>query len=270
MSRENNRRGRGRRAFLGTLAAGLAHEIKNPLSAMSINLQMLREDLESDESRDRRLLRRVELLEREVTRLERILADFQKFARGFTLDLKAAPVNPMLREIVEFWAEGAKTLGIEVELVLGSDLPDVQIDTTYLPQAILNLLINAQEAIAGRGPDQREDIEGQILLGSRLGPGGSVEILVIDTGPGIESERLSKIFEPYHSSKGTGSGLGLAASKQIVEAHRGTLTVESELGRGTSFCIRLPPPGGDKPAKDAEGAATKEEVLGSVDPPAEA
>lgn len=219
---------------------------------MSINLQMLREDLEVSESpREHRLLKRVGVLEREVGRLEEILENFQQYARGFNLRPVPQAINPLLREIVALWAEGAKKDGIDVELVLGSDLPEVAIDATYFHKAVLNLLINAQEAIHSR-KGREEGAAEQIVLGSRRAR-GAAEILVIDTGPGIESDKLRKVFEPYFSTKGTGSGLGLAMSRRIMEEHGGTLTVESEVGRGTSFRILLPVPGSeDEPEAEEE------------------
>jgi len=241
MPRRNDKEGRQKRprAALGSLAAGLAHEIRNPLAAMSINLQMLEEDLESSgQARDLRLIKRVRILEREVARLEQILANFQQYARGFNLEPTRIQINPLLREIVALWAEGAKKAGIDVELVLASDLPDVSVDPTYFHKAVLNLLINAQHAIQNREGPELERSE-QIVLGSRRAQ-GAVEVLVIDTGPGIADDKLRSIFEPYFSTKGTGSGLGLPMSRRILEEHGGTLTVESEVGRGTSFRILLP------------------------------
>ncbi len=236
--RRDTRERRSRLAFLGTLASGLAHEIKNPLSAMSINLQMMREDLEqSERAQDRRTLKRIGIVEREVLRLEEILEGFLKFARGFSLEPKPQSVNVLLREIVEFWAARANASGIDVELVLGSDLPDAYVDATYFKQAVLNLLNNAQEAITG--DENRDEAREQIVVGSRSHPRG-VEVLVIDSGPGISADALENIFEPYFSTKATGSGLGLPTVKRILDEHGGDITVESEPGRGTSFRLVLP------------------------------
>ncbi len=237
MSSDENKR-KNRLAFLGTLASGLAHEIKNPLSAMSVNLQMLREDLEqSDQHRDRRFLKRVAVLESEVARLERILDGFLRYARGYSLHLLKDSVNTLIREVAEFWASKAKEEGIEVELVLESDLPDVAFDSTYLKQALLNLLNNALEAIVQRA--DRSKSEEQIVLVSRRVE-QAVEILVIDSGPGIRADHVEHIFEPYFSTKRGGSGLGLSAARRIVEDHGGSLNFQSEEGRGSCFTIRLP------------------------------
>jgi signal transduction histidine kinase len=256
MQSADDRRGRrSRLAFLGALAGGLAHEIKNPLSAMAINLQMMREDLEdSDQARDKRLLRRVAVLDREVTRLEEILEGFLRFARGYSLNLTRQSINNLLRETVEFWAARANASGVEVELILGSDLPDVMVDPTYLKQALLNLLNNALEAILSK---KDEDEPNQIILGSRV-RGSSIEILVIDSGPGIPEETARRIFDPYFSTKPTGSGLGLATARRIVEDHTGRLSVESTPGRGTSFKITLPIAEPPRPQPGKEEAAPEQ------------
>jgi two-component system, NtrC family, sensor histidine kinase HydH len=257
-----NKGRRSRLAFLGTLASGLAHEIKNPLSAMSINLQMLREELDgSDQSRDQRLLKRVAVLEKEVARLEQILDGFLKFARGYQLNPVRQPINPILRETVEFWAAKSHAAGVDVQLVLEEGLPDVLVDATYLKQSLLNLLNNALDALTGR-PAQERDGREQILVCSRRSKGG-VDALVIDNGPGIPVDSREKIFDPYFSTKAGGSGLGLPTARRIVEELGGTLTFDTETGRGTSFRIAFkeaqpaaaPDPGKGGERSDAAVAA---------------
>jgi signal transduction histidine kinase len=229
---------RSRLAFLGTLAGGLAHEIKNPLSAMSVNLQMMREDLEgADGARDQRLQKRVSVLEREVARLEQIVDGFLRFARGYQLEPKLHSVNALLREVVEFWAAKAAAAGVDVQLVLEPELQDVPLDPTYLKQALLNLLNNAFEALTQR-PDAEKNGREQILVCSRKAKEG-VEILVIDNGPGIPVDARPRVVDPYFSTKAGGSGLGLPTAKRIVEDLGGTLTFETETARGTSFRITL-------------------------------
>lgn len=239
---QHRRRRRRRAANLGVLASGLAHEIKNPLSAMSINLQMMREDLEtSQDARDRRLLKRVDVLEREVHRLEEILENFLQYARGKPLELIPHQLNSLVREILEFWAAGAREAGIDVELVLADALPEVMVDASALKQVLLNLLINAQDALADRGDVTAESRPDQIVVVTREVRGG-VEIQVIDSGPGIGEEAMRRIFDPYFSTKAKGNGLGLPTARRIMEEHGGALTVQSEVGRGTAFRILLPSP----------------------------
>ena len=233
-----NKGRQSRLAFLGTLASGLAHEIKNPLSAMSVNLQMLREDLEAVEgTRSPRLLKRVGVLEREVSRLEQILDGFLRFARGYQLRPTRQSINALLREVVEFWAAKAHAAGVEVQLMLEDALPDVSIDSTYLKQALLNLLNNAFDALTERPGAEKSGRE-QILVCSRRAKSG-VEVLVIDNGPGIPVDARARVFEPYFSTKAGGSGLGLPTAKRIVEELGGSLTFDSAMERGTSFRIAL-------------------------------
>jgi len=238
MAGGENKSRQSRLAFLGTLASGLAHEIKNPLSAMSVNLAMLREDLEgTDTPREQRMLRRVGLVEREVGRLEEILEGFLKFARGYHLKPVPSSVNALVREVVEFWAAKAAAAGVDVQLVLEPDLPDVPIDPTYVKQALLNLLNNAFDALTQRPPAEKDGRE-QILVCSRRAKGG-VDLLVIDNGPGIPIDARDHIFEPYFSTKQGGSGLGLPTARRIVEELGGTLTFDTESDRGTSFRLHL-------------------------------
>jgi signal transduction histidine kinase len=275
MPLSENKGRRSRLAFLGTLASGLAHEIKNPLSAMSINLQMLREDLDgSDQSRDQRLMKRVAVLEKEVARLEEILDGFLRFARGYQLKPVRQPLNPILRETVEFWAAKSHAAGVDVQLVLEEGLPDVVVDATYLKQSLLNLLNNALDALTGRPPGERDGRE-QILVCSRRSKGG-VDALVIDNGPGIAVDARGKIFDPYFSTKAGGSGLGLATARRIVEELGGTLTFDTEVGRGTSFRISFreaPPAAAAEPAKGSDRRDAAAETPGdekrdaSSDPP---
>jgi len=249
MAGGENKSRQSRLAFLGTLASGLAHEIKNPLSAMSVNLQMLREELDAQGSpREQRMLKRVGVLEREVARLEEILDGFLRFARGYKLEPVRQSANALLREVVEFWAAKAHAAGVDVQLVLEPDLPDVLIDANYVKQALLNLLNNAFDALTQRPAAEKSGRE-QVLVCSRRAKDG-VEVLVIDNGPGIPVDARPQIFDPYFSTKAGGSGLGLPTARRILEELGGALSFDSELGRGTSFRLLLrtapppaPPPG---------------------------
>lgn len=263
MSSGENKSRQSRLAFLGTLASGLAHEIKNPLSAMSVNLQMLREDLETagpPTPREQRLQKRVNVLDREVARLEEILDGFLRFARGYQLKAVAQSLNALLRETVEFWAAKAAAAGVDVQLVLEPDLPDVSVDATYLKQALLNLLNNAFDALTQRPAAEKSGRE-QILVCSRRTSAG-VELLVIDNGPGIPAEAREQIFDPYFSTKAGGSGLGLPTVRRIVEELGGTVTCDTEVGRGTSFRIVLREANHATPGEPSSSAAAAEGPLG--------
>lgn len=219
-------------AEIATLAGGLAHEIRNPLSTISLNLELMAEDLEQTDGspRDRRLLNKVNLLQRECRQLDQILTQFLQFARLGELNRVESDWNSVVREFIESYQMQADDAGVEISPHLATDLPPVTIDRALIRQAILNLALNAQQAM----PE-----------------GGTLELLtyaedehacldVIDTGVGMSEDMLERMFRPFFSSRKGGSGLGLPTVKRIVEAHDGVLTCESELGRGTRFRICIP------------------------------
>jgi signal transduction histidine kinase len=222
----------GQFAEIAALAGGLAHEIKNPLSTISLNLELLGEEVaEGDSPRDRRMLKKILSVQRECRRLEGILEDFLKFARAGQPDLVECDLNQSVREFLEFYQPEATANGIEISPHLAADLPDVRLDAGLFRQVLLNLALNAQQAMP-RG--------GLIELQTRCRD-GRVELEIIDNGCGMDSQTLARIFEVFWSTKPSGSGLGLATVKRIVEAHGGVVTVASEPSRGTRFTISLPP-----------------------------
>lgn len=232
--RSNRRKRHNRMAYLGTLAGGLAHEIRNPLSTMKVNLQLLREDLEQEESGDTaRSRRRVETLEKAVRRLEEIVNDFLRYARGFDLTLERADINELIEDVVVFVEPEARRHHIDLRTAYDAALPPVAVDRKYLQQALLNLFLNARQAIEVTGKP------GQLFVTTRQVE-DQVIINVTDTGPGIPADVLPKIFDVYFSTKKGGTGLGLPTCRRIVEEHGGTLQVESEPDKGTSFTISLP------------------------------
>jgi len=219
------------------LAAGLAHEIKNPLSTIALNLQLLQEDWRDAESpRERRSLKRLDTVAREANRLQSLLEDFLCYARTQSVELQECHLNDLVRDTLEFIGPQAADQGIEVRTGLTEDLPAIQADPALLKQALLNLVLNAQQAM----PD------GGLLLVQTTAQGPHhVQLDVIDTGVGIPDHLVAKIFNVYFSTKKGGSGLGLATAKRILDLHGGAIDVESEVGKGTHFTIRLPlaPPG---------------------------
>ncbi len=237
---------RDRHAPLGTLAGGLAHEIKNPLSTITITLGLLREDIEAGREDRGKVLRRVKVLEREVARLEEILADFLQYAGRHEPDPRPTDLNALVAEVLDFITPATLQKKIEVRHHLSPDVPVLLLDRDRVKQALLNLVLNAQQAMAGRG---------EILVQTSV-RGGAVRVDVTDTGPGIRPEVLPRIFEAYFSSKKTGTGLGLPIAKRIVEEHGGILEVFTEVGKGTRFAMWFPVkaakpepvlPGGRKP-----------------------
>ena len=220
-----------RLAHLGRLAGGLAHEIKNPLSTLSINLQLLEEDLRSDgEGSTQRYGGRLEVLRREVRRLEEVLEDFLRYARPHQLELELQNVNDVIREIIDFITPEATRAGIRMSAGLADDLKPTMLDAGRLKQAFLNIIINAKQAM----PDG-----GEIIIRSANVDGG-VRIGFIDTGVGISRDDLDRIWDIYYSSKKTGTGLGLPTARRIVEEHGGSVTVHSDVGKGTCFTVFLP------------------------------
>ncbi len=217
---------------IATLAGGLAHEIRNPLSTISMNLELVIEELqESDEPRDLRLLRKMQSIQRECRRLEDILQAFLQFLKAGELEPKHCDLNRLVEEFIEFYRPKAAERHIEISPHLAADLPPVNVDEALLRQALLNLALNAQEAMPHGGL-----LELQTYLRD-----GRVHLAMIDNGRGMDEATRRRMFEAFYSTRPGGSGLGLPTVRKIIEAHHGTITCESEPGRGTRFTIALPP-----------------------------
>jgi signal transduction histidine kinase len=227
---------------IAALAGGLAHEIKNPLSTIRLNMELLAEDFaDSIVPRDRRALAKIARVQRECQRLEDLLNDFLNFARPRQFNLEPADLNAAVNRVLDFFRPKADATGIEIICYLDPDLPTVLLDRETFHAALFNLVLNAQQAMANGG---------QLVLRTRPTPGG-VALDLIDTGCGIDAETLSKVFDTFYSTKPGGSGLGLPTARKIVEGHGGRIEVESELGRGTKVTVALPVPPrlGAAPAK---------------------
>ena len=236
---EGEARHNQRLAELGAMTGGLAHEIKNPLSTVGLNAQLLQEDLAQlqipEEERDR-LVRRVETLHREVDRLRGILTDFLEFAGRIKLDVHPQDVRRIVEDLGDFYHPQCQQVGVVMRSDL-SDLPAVSnVDDGMLKQAILNLLLNAVQAMT----PQAEAGESAELILRVEAVDDRIHVQVVDTGPGIPADKLEEIFHPYVSGRKGGTGLGLPTSRRIIEEHGGRLEVESEPGRGTAFTIDLP------------------------------
>jgi len=218
---------------LAALAGGLAHEIKNPLSTIRLNMELLAEDFaDSPSQRDRRALAKIQLVQTECLRLENLLNDFLRFARLGQMNLEPADLNAEVTRALDFFQAKADESKIDVMRYLDPELPTVQLDRETFQAALLNLILNAQQAMPEGG---------QLVIRTHEIPGGVV-LDLIDTGCGIEAEVERKMFEAFYSTKAGGSGLGLPTAKRIIEAHAGKIFVESEAGRGTKFTIVLPTP----------------------------
>ena len=221
---------------LATLAGGLAHEIRNPLSVFSLNLDLLIEDFAEPESpRDRRVLKRLKLLETECAHLERILNDFLQFVSAGGLKAELTGLNDVVQEFIEYYRPEASEKRIDISPHLDANLPAVSLDRRLFRQVLINLARNAQQAMPAGGV---------LELQTRL-LDGRVYLDVIDTGAGIDPATQAKMFEAFFSTRTGGSGLGLPTVRRIIEAHHGTITCASELGRGTQFTISFPAHHGD-------------------------
>ncbi|MBL8747205.1 MAG: two-component sensor histidine kinase [Phycisphaerae bacterium] len=234
-----------RLAEIGAMTGGLAHEIKNPLSTIGLNAQLLSESVQElavDDLEKGRLVRRLDILRREVERLRDTLADFLKFAGEVRVEPKPTDLNSVVEELVDFYTPQAQHRGVSLRTDLSKQPLTVMLDTSHFKQALLNLLLNATQAMSPPGSDGAPAAKDLILrTNPGKGPDGpTCELHVIDTGPGIPPEMIEKIFTPYFTTKSGGTGLGLPTTRRLIEAHGGRLSVHSEVGRGTDFAIVLP------------------------------
>jgi two-component system sensor histidine kinase PilS (NtrC family) len=237
-----------RLAAVGELAAGMAHEVRNPLAAISGSIQMLRgaPGPGGGDAEGRRLM---DIVLRETDRLDMLIAEFLRFARPAPPKPARVPVDRVVAEVLEVFAGGCPP-GIELACDVTPGL-EAWVDEDQLRQLLWNLLRNAVPAMPGGGrlavgaraapPPQDAAARGRKAAeGSRGGAG--VEIEVADSGTGMAPEVLERIFEPFFTTRPSGSGLGLATVHRVVEANRGVLRVESAAGRGTRFRVWLPAP----------------------------
>ena len=246
--RADEQRAREAERLVSTLAGGLAHEIKNPLSTMNLNLQLLAEDWrEADTPEGQRAGRRIRTMQTETQRLAEILEDFLRFVRADQIHLQRCDVNEVLEETVAFLTPKLRAQKIEVLKSL-SDLPEAWADPALLKQAILNILINAEQAM----PDG-----GDLRIRSVL-DGDTIQMDVTDTGKGIAPEDQERVFAAYYSRRKNGSGLGLPTARRIVEKHGGEIRAHGEPDQGSCFTIRLPVltrPPADSPPPERETRA---------------
>ena len=217
-----------RLAALGRITAGVAHEVKNPLNSMRLWLENLKESLPSEQ--DAGAQQAVQVLDKEIDRLDAVVKRFLDFTRPVELKLEATDLAELLREVLRVAHPQLQKAGVEVEELLGNGIPEVWADRDLLKQAVLNLVLNAAEAMTSGG-------ELRVELGRR---GEMAEISVSDTGKGIPAENQQKIFQLFFTTRPGGSGIGLATTFRIVQLHNGSIDFQSEAGRGTTFRIELP------------------------------
>jgi signal transduction histidine kinase len=216
---------------LGHLAAGVAHEIRNPLNAMGMALQRLkREFLPPDESRREEYISFTELILKEVRRVNGIIEQFLTLSRPFELKRRESPLHDLLSHLVTLFREEASPLGIALETDIPPDLPLIRMDPERLTQALINIMKNGMQAM---GPGGILRVEGRLLR-------DRVEVTISDSGSGIPPDQMEKIFNYYYTTKENGVGLGLPIAHRIIEAHEGQLKIESRVGAGTKVSVTLP------------------------------
>jgi len=218
---------------MARLAGGLAHEIKNPLSTIRLNMQLLAEDLEGIQTPvGRRSLKRIEVMQRECQRLQDLLDDFLQFAKVRHLQPIPTDLNREIDEILDFFKPQARDANVAFVRYLDPELPGVMLDREMFRGALLNLILNAMQAMPNGGE----------LVVRTSEVGGNVALYLIDTGCGMDERTASRMFDAFFSTKPGGSGLGLPTTAKIIESHGGRITVQSEIGRGTQFTVELPVP----------------------------
>ena len=216
---------------LTLLAAGVAHEIGNPLNSLNIHLQLIeREARKLDGAKRAELQESVEVARTEVSRLDSIISQFLRAIRPTRPQLKPENINSIVEETVRFFAPEIKDRDIVVEQELRSDLPLLELDRDQMKQAFYNVIKNSFEAMKSRGILRiRTDMDDSHVI-----------VRFTDSGGGISAENLSRVFEPYFTTKTSGTGLGLLIVRRIVREHGGELSIESSEGKGLTVTIRLP------------------------------
>jgi signal transduction histidine kinase len=217
-----------RLAAVGKMAAMITHEVRNPLSSIGLNTELLDDELGENQKEARELVRAIH---REVDRLTAITEEYLSFARLPKPKPAPEPVNALVGALAGFVRADLALKQVKLEVDLADGDPIAFIDAAQIRQCLINLVRNASEAVASKGG-------GSVTLRTRR-VGDGITIAVIDDGPGIAPDVLPRMFDPFFSTKEGGSGLGLALTQQIVKDHGGDLAVESTLGRGTTFTVSV-------------------------------
>ena len=216
-----------RLSAISRLTSGVAHEVKNPLNAILMHVELAKMKLNHG---DYDLNPQMDVISNEILRLDRVVKTFLDFTRPVQLNLSDLPLQNFVSEIVELAAPQAAAGAIEVNLVQGAEPVSVTVDADLIKQAVLNIVVNAIEAMPEGG---------QLRIESGV-RGDFAEIKISDTGPGIAPEVRDKIYNLYFTTKEHGSGIGLAMTFRIIQLHDGTIDFASQSGKGTTFTIRLP------------------------------
>ena len=226
-------------ASMTTMAAGVAHEIKNPLAAMALHTQLLRKaftrfgSLKLEDAE-----KYLSVLDEEIEHLNKIAVDFLFAVKPMEVELKKDNINLIITDILSFLEPEAEEKKVEVVSNLSSFIPNIEIDARLVKQALLNLIQNAFAAMEGGG---------KLTVSTKLN-GNFISVKIEDTGIGIDEDKLQKIFEPYYTTKASGTGLGLTLVYKIMKEHHGDIHVSSRKGEGTSFVLDFPIPASERMA----------------------
>jgi two-component system, NtrC family, sensor kinase len=210
------------------LAAGVAHEINNPLTTILTTAMLIQEDLAPDDPTYEEL----SIIANEALRCRKIVTNLLDFARQNQPDKQIHDLNRIIAACISLTRKQAAFKDVSVASDLCMDLPRTMLDKGQIEQAMINLIINAVEATPAGG---------MIHVSTRLSTRkGFIDIVVADTGEGMPEDRLTKIFDPFFTTKENGTGLGLAITHGIIEQHGGAITANSKVGKGTTFTITIP------------------------------
>ena len=219
---------------LGRIVGELIHEIKNPLSTIKVNLQLVAEQLQSEfpaeDNLTKRLVRKISVVQKETDRVEMILNDFLRYVRSPEPQISNVNINELVEDMIGFYSPQAQNHHVTIRQTIYAEPIICKVDSGMIKQAILNLFINSIQAM---------EAGGELIIKTDLQDNVAI-ISVADTGVGIESENIDKIFEVYETSRKDGSGLGLATVKKIVDIHKGSVEIVSKKNSGTMFTIKLP------------------------------
>lgn len=220
-------------AYLGILASGLAHEIRNPLSAMNLNLQMMEEDLEEAPCAQSDVALLLQSTRQEIRRLDKLATHFLLYAKPFQLNPREVDVGGLIEEVVNLVRQECQRDNIELLLQIPSTPMIYKLDRDLLKQALLNLILNAMDAVRLSAASPR-----QITMDAGL-PEGRLCLRILDSGPGVSAEEAQQIFKVFFSGKRGGTGLGLPIARRIVESHGGSIRWQNRPEGGAEFLIEI-------------------------------
>ena len=252
VSEKRGREARLRRAeslaSLTTLAAGVAHEIKNPLGSIGIHMQLIQKTLATIENQRSQTIREyVDVVNEEVERLNRIVVDFLFAVRPMDTELEDRELNPIIRDLLDFVRYELEQAGISIVEDYAEDLPELRLDEKYIKQAVLNIVKNAIAAMP----------EGGVMTVMTARRDDEVLLRISDNGEGMSEEVMEKIFEPYFTTRDFGSGIGLTLVYKIVKEHMGEISVASQKDKGSAFTILFPVPQREQHLLSWEGSGNE-------------